>query len=325
MKRLLSLIPIIIVSFFILLGCEKEKNDEKGPKVETLSANKESSLVIILSGRISGLEAVALDFECGIEYSTDENFDKAKTTRIKANVGYSEKSYSITPTNIFIGQKYYYRAYYISENLIHYGATKTFILELELDGVQAIDLGLSVKWASCNVGANEPWEYGDLYSWGEVETKSEYYWDTYKFYNNGKFTKYNSNSDYGIVDNKNILEPEDDVAHVKWGGNWRMPTLQEQVELMNNCSWTWTVLNGINGYLVVSNKTGYTDRFIFLPASGYGKGTAINNLGSRGRYWSSSLGSSFPNYADHIYFNSGEKSGNSSYRFRGHSVRPVCP
>ena len=89
-----------------------------------------------------------------------------------------------------------------------------------------VDLGLSVYWATFNVGATNPHEPGDFFSWGEIEPKDNYDWTTYKWCNGSPnhFTKYNTARDYGIVDNKNILDPEDDVAHVKWGGKWRMPT-----------------------------------------------------------------------------------------------------
>ena len=100
-----------------------------------------------------------------------------------------------------------------------------------------VDLGLSVKWATCNMGASSPEEYGDHYAWGETETESTYDWNTYKWCKGSKntLTKYCTDSDYGTVDNKTVLDPEDDVAQVKWGGNWRMPTDAEIEELRENC------------------------------------------------------------------------------------------
>ena len=195
-----------------------------------------------------------------------------------------------------------------------------------------VDLGLSVKWASFNVGASKPEEYGDYFAWGETEAKSSYTWTNYKFrtsgdsYDNVKFSKYNTSSSYGTVDYKTTLDPEDDVAHVKWGGNWRMPTRAEQDELRANCTWTRTTLNGVNGYLVTSNKTGYTDRSIFLPAAGLRDDTDLYNVGRDGYCWSSSLGTDSPDSAWFIYFR-------SDYVFWydyigrgiGFSVRPVCP
>ena len=191
-----------------------------------------------------------------------------------------------------------------------------------------VDLGLSVKWATCNVGAMMPQDYGAYYAWGETETKSSYIWKNYKFrtsgdsYNNVKFNKYNTSSNYGTVDNKNTLDIEDDVAHVKWGGSWRMPTKAEQDELRNNCTWALTTLNGINGYLITSNKTGYTDCSIFLPAAGYRDVTRLRYVGSFGYYWSSSLDSPIGAYG--LQSRSSVSSGYCD-RYYGLSVRPVCP
>ena len=183
---------------------------------------------------------------------------------------------------------------------------------------ETVDLGLSVKWASHNVGATAPEEYGGYYAWGETEEKSSYDWSTYKYCNGSEtsMTKYCTSSSYGTVDNKTILEPGDDVAHVKWGGSWRMPTLAEQQELLNNCTWQWTTLNGINGYRV----TGPNGNSIFLPAAGYRYGTGVSRQGSVGDYWSCSLSSS----ACSLYFSSSYHYWCGSSRYNGRSVRPVC-
>ena len=195
-----------------------------------------------------------------------------------------------------------------------------------------VDLGLSVKWATCNVGASSPEEYGDYYAWGETETKSNYAWSTYKWCNDGrhnKQTKYCTRSNYGTVDDKTVLDPEDDVAHVKWGRSWRMPTDLEMAELRENCIWTWTTLEGKNGYKVTSKKNGNS---IFLPAAGCRSSYSIVDADSYGYYWSSSLDTGSPYYAWSVYFNLDNVdwgyvvwSNNYSSRFYGLSVRPVCP
>ncbi|MBO7437513.1 MAG: Ig-like domain-containing protein [Bacteroidaceae bacterium] len=188
-----------------------------------------------------------------------------------------------------------------------------------------IDLGLSVKWATTNVGAAEPEGYGGSFAWGEIELKSTYDWSSYKWCNGSRYTltKYNTNSSFGTVDNRITLDQEDDVAHVKWGGNWRMPTAAELEELKNECTWTWITLNGVNGYLVTSNKTGYTDRSIFLPAAGIRKNPS--NVGSTGYYWSNSLDDGDPGKAYYIGFSSGDKVYSNYSYYNGMSVRPVCP
>ena len=191
-----------------------------------------------------------------------------------------------------------------------------------INGYEYVDLGLSVKWATFNVGATKPEEYGGYYAWGETEEKEDYSWSTYKWCNGSSttMTKYCTNCYNGTVDNKAILDPEDDVAHVKWGGNWRMPTGAEQGELRNNCTWTWTTHNGVKGYKVTSKSNGNS---IFLPAAGYRVGTGLSYSGSSGRYWSSSLYGSDSSGAFYLYFSSGGYGWSYGGRYYGFSVRPV--
>ena len=184
-----------------------------------------------------------------------------------------------------------------------------------------VDLGLSVKWATMNVGATSPEESGNFFALGETSTKDEYSWGTYKFTTDGgsTFTKYND------TDGKTILDACDDAAHINWGSAWRMPTKAEMDELFytQNCKWEWTSQNNVNGYLVTSLKEGYTNKSIFLPAAGYRSGTGLNYVGSGGNYWSASLDESDPDYAWCVYFYSDIVNGSSDCRFYGYSVRPV--
>ena len=194
----------------------------------------------------------------------------------------------------------------------------------EINGRRYVDLGLpsGLKWATCNVGASKPEEYGGYYAWGETEKKSNYDWSIYKWRkgSDDTITKYCTEGDCGKVDNKTVLDPEDDVAHVKWGGTWRMPTEAELDELREKCTWSWSTQNGVNGYKV----TGPNGNSIFLPAAGYRHGTEVNSRGSNGYYWSSSLSSYYSLDAYYLYFDSGihDWSGDD-YRYGGHSVRPV--
>ena len=185
---------------------------------------------------------------------------------------------------------------------------------------EAVDLGLSVKWATHNVGATKPEEYGGYYAWGETEEKENYSWGTY-IWCNGSYntmTKYCTSNSYGTVDNKTVLDPEDDVAHVKWGGDWRMPTKAEQDELRTNCTWEWTSLNGVNGYKV----TGPNGNSIFLPAAGYRYGTDVYDRGTLGFYWSGSL-NSYSFTACYLDFSDSDYDWSSFDRYYGLSVRPV--
>ncbi|MBQ7818234.1 MAG: hypothetical protein IJ341_00900 [Bacteroidales bacterium] len=193
------------------------------------------------------------------------------------------------------------------------------------NGYTWIDLGLSVKWATCNVGATTPEEYGDYFAWGETSPKTTYNWSTYKYCNgtSTSMTKYCTSSSYGTVDNKTELELSDDAARVNWGGSWRMPTKAEQDELRdtNNCTWEWTTQNGVNGYKVTSKKNGNS---IFLPAAGYRNGSDLYGAGSYGNYWSSSLSTGYSSDACYVGFSSGYVGWYSNYRGLGRSVRAVC-
>ena len=184
-----------------------------------------------------------------------------------------------------------------------------------------VNLGLSVCWAECNIGASSPEEYGDYFAWGETEEKNNYDWSTYKWCkgSNDTMTKYCTNGKYGTVDNKTVLDPADDVAHVKWGGSWRMPTKDEIKELVNKCSWQWTTVNGVNGYKV----TGPNGNSIFLPAAGYRYGTELFDRGSFGYYWSGTLDEDYSGYAYRLDFSSGGRDWYNNSRDYGHTVRPV--
>mgnify|MGYP002516168309 CR=1 FL=1 len=187
----------------------------------------------------------------------------------------------------------------------------------------AVDLGLpsGTLWADRNVGADSPEDYGDYFAWGETSTKSTYNWSTYKWCQGSStsMTKYCTKSSYGTVDNKTVLDLEDDAAYVNMGTEWRMPTYDEQKELRNNCTWTWTTQNGTRGYKV----TGPNGKSIFLPAAGYRDVSRLYYAGSYGYYWSASLIESDPHDAWYLFFDSGYRRTSDAYRYRGHTVRAV--
>ena len=196
-----------------------------------------------------------------------------------------------------------------------------------------VDLGLSVKWATMNVGAEKESDYGIMFAWGQtdnaVATKfvdSENYpysWATYEHCNGtyNTLTKYNNNSSYGTVDNKTVLGPEDDAATQIMGSDWRMPTKAEFQELLDNTTKEWTQVNGVNGYKFTSKTD--TSKYIFIPAAGYCGDGSVGNVGGNGGVWSSSLYSSSPFSAWCLNFYSGNCSVNNYYRYNGRSVRGV--
>ena len=198
-------------------------------------------------------------------------------------------------------------------------------------GVEAIDLGLpsGTKWANMNIGAEKPEDYGLYFVWGETvgygsDTNDghSFNWASYKWCNGSydTMTKYCTNSSYGTVDNKTVLDLEDDAAYVNWSNSWRMPTITEIDELLNNTTSEWTTVNGVNGRKFTSTMNGNS---IFLPAAGYRYGSYLDYQTSGGYYWSSSLSESNPSDARSLDFGSGSAYTGSDYRFLGFTVRPV--
>ena len=185
-----------------------------------------------------------------------------------------------------------------------------------------VDLGLpsGLKWATCNVGASAPDDYGDYFAWGETTTKTDYSWDTYFYCDEGwRVVKY-------LVPGSEVLEADDDAASANWGGLWRMPTKAEFDELLTNCNWTWkTTSDGYshNGYLVSATN----GNSIFLPAAGGRCGTSLSGDDSYGVYWSSCLGTDSMNAsAWALSIHNNEHNIHGGYmRNCGQPVRPVCP
>ena len=212
--------------------------------------------------------------------------------------------------------------------------------------MEYVDLGLpsGLKWAKCNLGASKPSDYGDYYAWGETAPKADYTWATYKWMQAGQsdwkyITKYTfadghtkciwyDSSGNFIGDNLTTLRPADDAATQQLGSPWRMPTVDEQEELITKCTWTWTTQDGVNGYQV----DGPNGNAIFLPAAGLRSGSALGSAGSRGFYLSNSHSShsshstSRNDVVFRIYFYSnGQHSMDTYLRCLGYSVRPVRP
>ena len=171
-----------------------------------------------------------------------------------------------------------------------------------------VDLGLpsGTLWATMNVGATSPEEYGDYFAWGETTPKDYYHWNTYQWCNGSSdtMTKYCTNSSYGyngFTDGKTELDPEDDAATANWGSEWRMPSEDQIQELINNCTSEWTTRNGVNGRLFTSKINGAS---VFLPAAGYRWGSELHFAGSYGYFWSRTLFSSYPSHAYYLSFGS---------------------
>ena len=217
---------------------------------------------------------------------------------------------SVCMLSIAQSEEYYSMYVYLSDGSVDtYSVSDVdsvvFVELCEINGYEYVNLGLSVLWATCNIGADSPEDYGDYFAWGETETKSSYS-------ESNSVTYYVSMSD--ISGNATY-----DAATANWGDPWRMPTYDEMKELVDSCTWEYTSENAVNGYLI----TGPTGNSIFLPAAGYRQGTTLYYAGSYGNYWSSMPSESNTYHTWYLYFDSVYRYMDLARRYGGRSVRPV--
>ena len=296
-------------------GYEKERCDAGGLMIIT---TKDITNIGVTTATCGGKITYYGDDEItarGVCWSTKPNptISDSKTTD-----GSGTGSYTSYLSNLASQTTYYVRAYATNEVGTAYGEEKSFTTRASTgteNGYGWVDLGLSVKWATCNVGADSPEEYGDYFAWGETETKSEYTKGNCPTYG---LTKSELQSQ-GYIDSEGNLTAQYDAATANWGGDWRMPTYAELNELRTYCTWTWTTQNGVNGY----NVEGPNGNSIFLPAAGYRFGSSLDNAGSYGGYRSSTPYESIDYRAYYLYFFSDYHYMVYNYLYYGLSVRSI--
>lgn len=331
MKKFVYLLSLLLT--IGLTACES--NTPSGPtepvvvkKVETGISENITQTSVTLKGQVNVDISLYKDIEFGIMYGTnaeDINHGSAQSVSGDFLLG---NDFAVHVTYLTDETKYYYCAYILLNDLqFVFGEIKEFTTlpySENANNHAYVDLGLSVKWATMNVGANSPEEYGDYFAWGEIQPKEAYNWSSYKWCNGTRNLqiKYCTSTNYGFVDDKIELERNDDIAIVNWGGAWRMPTANEQYELCKECTWTWTTQNGVNGYKVTSKKN---NNSIFLPTNGFRSGSKLYEEGESGYYWSSSLNDGYPDLAYCININSAGVQYEDAYRRDGHAIRPVLP
>ena len=253
----------------------------------------------------------------GVCWSTSQNPTTNDNTTYN---GSDTGSFTSNISGLTAGTTYYVRAYAVNSQGTAYGTQKTFTTTTTggggggggattgtINGHDWVDLGLpsGTKWATCNIGSTTPEGYGNYYAWGDTTTKTEYTRENSVTYGQS-MSDFSGNATY-------------DAARANWGGTWRMPTYAEMKELINNCTWTWTTQNGVNGRKV----TGSNGNSIFLPAAGYCLGSSRYRVGERGHYWGSTPNESGTHDAFYLFFISGTYDESWGLRDYGRTVRPV--
>lgn len=325
--------PLFVLLFLLWVSCSKsqlspEEQIKSGVPVVTLEATEITMNSAVLHGYVKK-ESLSDDAEVGILVSKSQNLSAGNGTKLLAESIGSDGRFFVQASGLASTETYYYRAF-MSSGEYREGSVREFTTEAFT--ITAIDMGLSVKWGSANLGANAPEEYGDYYAWGETTTKSDYSWNTYQWCQGSmeKLTKYNHVSEYGDVDNINTLMRSDDVAYTLMGGQWRMPTGSEVEQLAatkNNPKYQWKQksINGKPGYEIVYLVNGNT---LFLPLAGHRCDTSFGLVGETGLYWSSSVYSGSNSFgADELRLHMNIKYVErvAYARCYGLSVRPVLP
>ena len=282
------------------------------PKVTTSAVSEITINSAVCGGEVTFNGNVSVTAR-GICWSTSQNptIEDNKTTN-----GSGLGSFTSNLSNLASQTTYYVRAYATNEVGTSYGNEVSFTTLVDpANGKEYVDLGLSVKWATCNVGATSPEGYGNYYAWGETSTKAKYNSDNCPTYLLSK----SELQSQGYIDSEGNLTAQYDAARANWGGTWRMPTRSELNELNAKCTWTWTTQNSVNGYKV----TGPSGASIFLPAAGYRNGSSLIRAGYSGYYWSSTPYGNRDDYAYYLDFSSSSLYMYYDYRNYGLSVRPV--
>lgn len=302
----------------------------------------DKSTATILNCQIKGKWSSVLNH--GICWNTSGNPTISDNYKVDGHRGVS--SYNAVINGLEEGLTYYIRAYATNnigtsygEEVMYIHANNNLLADGQKNGHDYVDLGLpsGTKWATANIGASVPEDYGNYYAWGETEIKEDYSWSTYKYFfdNNGDNVPYDDNwrvesgelKDIGC----NIAGTQYDVAHMKWGDSWKIPTSAQMDELQNKeyCEWTWTLLNGVKGYIITSKLNG---KSMFLPACGVFYKTKQQHMNTDGHYWLSTSETSNTFYADYLIFYSdsyetrhkSEPFQDYDGRYHGRAIRPVC-
>lgn len=293
--------------------------------IQTLDVTEINTMDAVLNATLDLTDCKYDEFEYGFEVTPD-----GETPHIIKSDNHSEKRFSAKDESLLFSTKYSVVAYVKLDGRRYNGTSKNFTTDCPTP--ELVDLGLSVKWSSFNLGAASPRGYGCYYQWAGIEDVSSInlYIDNCPYHAGedwgAGWTKYiPSNQSFlwfasGDSDNKIVLDPDDDVAHMTLGGKWRMPTIAEYNELIDNCTSEWITMDEVGGLKFTSKKNGNS---IFFPAAGYRDNDSLILPGSLGAFWTSSLSTEWGICAYSLLFSSKYVDTGYYRRYYGESVRPV--
>ena len=316
-----AIVMLLIMAMFVVVGCNKQ--EDKDVRVTTYAPQDITQITAKCGGDVIVTQGLSLT-EFGVCWSKERN-PTAENMHLSTS-NWSEPFVCVV-TDLEPATNYHVRAYALRGLEYYYGEDKSFstmsIGGEDIDGHSWVDLGLpsGTLWATCNVGANAPEEFGYYFAWGEIQPKDTFNWDTYKYCKNGNeymLTKYCDDASYGYnnyTDNLTVLQHSDDAATANWGNDWRIPTIEEWKELDQNTTHIYTTQHGVYGYLF----TAVNGNSIFLPAAGYCNWVSVYHFPPC-FYWSSSLSKS-PDRAWNFVVDVGI--GTNGNRCYGQSVRAV--
>lgn len=334
MKKLVKAIAaIMLMTVMFSVGCKKTEQNKV--EVKTSQVTDVTSTTATASGMIVSVGNSTI-IECGVCWREGDYSDPTVNNYHMSAGNSALGSFTCKITGLLPNTHYVLRAYVLDDDGVIYGNSVGFKTLADngngggngtYNGHAYVDLGLpsGTLWATCNVGATNPEGYGDYFAWGEIDAKTTYNWNTYKYCNGYKqLTKYCNLSDYGyngFVDFITVLQSNDDAATAKWGTGWCMPTYEQWVELTRTVPSTWITQNNVAGILFTATN----GNSLFLPAAGWYSNSGLYYDGEDGGYWLSLLDTDTPSCAKYIEFSSGVFSGSigSHNRTSGKSVRPV--
>ena len=298
----ISLLSLLMSALFFA-GCE-EKPDiiEQNSKIKFIETG-EATFITPNGARISGKISSSDNIACGIIYDTQSSPSNGEGRKMSLH---TNTDFTVDLAMLQPNTTYYYRAYATENGEYQYGEVHSFTTSSLMEPGEAVDLGLSIRWASCDIGATIPEETGYRYAWGEANANTSGWWESYKWSKGDEYsmTKYCTDSQYGHVDGRTKLELIDDAAYVLWGKGWRMPTDSECQELIDNCTWELVDLSSIgagdNSYYIVTGPNG---NYILLPV---------------GDHWTSETdGHDYAHQLEHPWIG-------AHYRCERKPIRPVC-